>query len=56
MDYYEHMGLIKRINVEDKLILKNNINITFIRMQKKKNVDIFLFEQDGKKLVYSPCG
>jgi phosphoribosyl 1,2-cyclic phosphate phosphodiesterase len=55
MDYYEHMGLIKRINVEDKLAMKNNINITFIRVPKKKNVDIFLFEQNGKKLVYAPC-
>ncbi|WP_461257593.1 MBL fold metallo-hydrolase, partial [Treponema sp. R80B11-R83G3] len=30
LDYYEHMGLIKRINVENKLSFKNNINITFI--------------------------
>jgi len=55
LDYYEHMGLIKRINVENKISFKNNIIITFIRIPKGKNVDIFLFEQNGKKLIYSPC-
>ena len=33
----------------------NDITISFIRIPKRKNVDIFLFEQNGKKLVYSPC-
>jgi phosphoribosyl 1,2-cyclic phosphate phosphodiesterase len=55
LDYYEHMSLIKRINVENKLHLKNNIDITFIKIPKGKNVDMFLFEQNCKKLVYAPC-
>jgi len=54
MDYYEHLGLIKRTTVEDKIVL-DKINITFIRVPKSKNVDIFLFEQNSKKLVYAPC-
>ena len=55
MDYYEKMNLIQRINVENKLILKNNINISFIKVPINKNVNIFVFEQDGKKFVYAPC-
>jgi len=54
MDYYEHLGLIKRTTVENKIVL-DKINITFIRVTKSKNVDIFLFEQNGKKLIYAPC-
>jgi len=55
MDYYENMGLIKRKNVENIINLEKEINITFIKVPKKKNVDIFLFEQNGKKLIYAPC-
>ena len=55
MDYYEYMGLIKREIVTNKLNFKNNINISFIPIPKEKNVDIFLFEQNGKKLIFAPC-
>ena len=55
MDYYEEMGLIKRINAENKIALKNNIDLTFVRVSEERNVDIFLFEQNGKKLIYAPC-
>jgi phosphoribosyl 1,2-cyclic phosphate phosphodiesterase len=55
MDYYDYMGLIKRVNVENKILFKNNINVTFIPVPKNKSVDIFLFEQNGKKLIYLPC-
>jgi len=55
MDYYEYMGLIKRKIVINKLSFKNNINVTFIPIPEEKNVDIFMFEQNGKKLLYAPC-
>jgi len=55
MDYYEYMGLIKREIVTNKLNFKNNINVSFIPIPKEKNVDIFLFEQNGKKLIFAPC-
>jgi phosphoribosyl 1,2-cyclic phosphate phosphodiesterase len=55
MDYYEYMGLIKREVVENKIDFNNDISITFIPIPKDKNVDVFLFEQNGKKLIYAPC-
>jgi len=55
MDYYEYMGLIKREIVNNKLEFKNKISISFIPIPKNKNVDIFLFEQNSKKIIYAPC-
>ena len=55
MDYYEYMGLVKREVVENKLMFDSGISITFIPVPKNKNVDVFLFEQNGKKLIYAPC-
>jgi phosphoribosyl 1,2-cyclic phosphate phosphodiesterase len=54
MDYYEHMKLIKRNIVKD-IVKKKDINIHFISVPKGKNVDIFIFEQNGKKVAYAPC-
>jgi phosphoribosyl 1,2-cyclic phosphate phosphodiesterase len=55
MDYYEHMGLIKRQIVESGICLKNKIKITFIPISKEKAVNIFMFEQDNKMVIYAPC-
>jgi phosphoribosyl 1,2-cyclic phosphate phosphodiesterase len=53
MDYYEHMKLIKRNTIREIKI--KDINIHLILVPKEKNVDIFIFEQNGKKVVYAPC-
>lgn len=54
LDYYEHMGLIKRQAVE-KAIMIEGIKISFLPVPKNKAVSIFVFESNGKKLVYAPC-
>lgn len=54
LDYYEYMGLIVRTMV-DSYIEINDIKITFVPVQKSKAVSVFVFESNGKKLVYAPC-
>lgn len=54
LDYYEHMGLIKRSIVEDAITL-DDITITLIPVSDAKAVSIFIFESQGKKVVYAPC-
>ncbi|MEA4964024.1 hypothetical protein SDC9_115135 [bioreactor metagenome] len=54
LDYYEHMGLIKR-TIVDSYIEINDIRISFVPVQKSKSVSVFVFESNGKKLVYAPC-
>jgi len=52
--YYEHMSLIKRQSVEDSVVI-GNIKITLVPVQKNKAVSTFVFESNGKKLIYAPC-
>lgn len=54
LDYYEHMGLIIR-TIVDSYIEINDIRITFVPVQKSEAVSVFVFESNGKKLVYAPC-
>ena len=54
LNYYEHMGLIKRQFV-DGMIKIGDVRITLIPVEKGKAVSVFLFESDGKKLIYAPC-
>jgi len=54
MNYYEHMGLINRQVIENTLKIKD-INITFLPVPKNKAVTVFVFESNGKKVIYAPC-
>ena len=54
LDYYEYMGLINRQIIKDILKIKN-ISITFVSVPKEKAVTIFVFESNGKKVIYAPC-
>jgi phosphoribosyl 1,2-cyclic phosphate phosphodiesterase len=54
LDYYEHMGLITRTVVNSGIEI-NDIKISFIPVQKSKAVSVFVFESDGKKIVYAQC-
>lgn len=54
MDYYEYMGLVRRV-VQKQPLLINNIKISFVPVKKDKAVSVFVFEESGKKLVYAPC-
>ncbi len=54
LDFYEHMGLIKR-SIVDHSIKINDISITLIPVPKDKATSVFVFESQGKKVVYAPC-
>jgi phosphoribosyl 1,2-cyclic phosphate phosphodiesterase len=54
LDYYEYMGLINR-QVVDGVLKINNISITFLKVPTEKAVTVFVFESNGKKVVYAPC-
>lgn len=51
-EYYEHVrNLIKTVVVNDYICI-GKIKISFIRAQE---ATVFVFEEDGKKLIYAPC-
>lgn len=55
LDYYEGMmGLIKCKAIERQIVIAN-IKITLIQIVKDKAITVFVFESDGKKLIYAPC-
>ena len=54
MDYYEYMSLITRDIVKDSIVV-NNITITFLPVPVEKSVSVFVFESNGKKVIYAPC-
>lgn len=54
LGYYESMSLIKRYTVESQIEIKD-IKITFVQVAKDKAVSVFVFESNGKKLIYAPC-
>lgn len=54
LDYYESMNLIKRESINDEILI-GDIKISFIPVNKDGNVTIFVFEKEGKKLIYAPC-
>jgi phosphoribosyl 1,2-cyclic phosphate phosphodiesterase len=54
LDYYEYMGLINRQIVKDNVQI-NNISITFLPVPIEKSVTVFVFESNGKKVIYAPC-
>ena len=53
-DYYESLNLIKRQVVQGSIMLQD-IKVTFVPVDEKDQVIIFIFEKAGKKLIYAPC-
>lgn len=53
-DYYEKMNLVERKIVNDNLMIED-IKITFVPVDETDQVTIFIFEKEGKKLIYAPC-
>lgn len=52
LDYYENArNLIRRCEVENYKII-GGVKISFIRIERPT---IFVFESEGKKLIYAPC-
>jgi phosphoribosyl 1,2-cyclic phosphate phosphodiesterase len=54
LNYYESLGLIKRFEVTEPIEL-GGVKITLVQVPKRKAVSVFVFEGDGKKLIYAPC-
>ena len=54
LDYFDYMDIGKRHSVEDSITI-DNIKISFVPVPTTKAVTIFVFENNGKKLVYAPC-
>lgn len=53
LDYYQSQNLIKCQTF--KSINIKNINISLIPLDDNEDVAIFVFEEDGNKLIYAPC-
>ena len=54
LEYYESLNLIKRKAVSKRTVI-NDIKISFVPVTEDGTVSIFVFEKDGKKLIYAPC-
>lgn len=54
LNYYEYMGLIKKQTIQNSIKI-GNIKISLISVSKEKAVSVFVFESNGKKLIYAPC-
>lgn len=54
LDYYEHMGLIKRRAIGRELRI-GDVTVSFLSVPKRKAVTVFVFESAQKRLIYAPC-
>ena len=54
LDYYEKMGLAKRKPITEPFNV-GSIKITAVPVGKNKSVSVFVFEENGRKVVYAPC-
>lgn len=54
LDYYESLNLIKRKAVSKRTII-NDVKITLVPANEEGTITIYVFEKDGKKLIYAPC-
>ena len=54
LDYYVKMGLADRKLIIEPLYV-GNIKITAVPVGKNKSVSVFMFEENGRKVIYAPC-
>lgn len=54
LDYYESLNLINRQAMTEPIVI-HNIKISLVPVTPDGNVTIFVFEAQGKKLIYAPC-
>jgi len=54
LDYYEGMGLACRKLITEPFSF-GRIRVSAIAVDKLKSVSIFMFEENGSKVVYAPC-
>ena len=54
LDYYEGMGLAERKPMRELLYI-GGIKISSIPVDERKSVSVFMFEENGRKVIYAPC-
>ncbi|GHU36460.1 metallo-hydrolase/oxidoreductase [Clostridia bacterium] len=54
LGYYENIGLIE-CKLFDSPLCINGVTITCVNVSKTKPVSVFVFESNGKRLIYAPC-
>ncbi|MDR0293286.1 MAG: MBL fold metallo-hydrolase [Oscillospiraceae bacterium] len=54
LDYYVKMGLANRRLITEPFNI-GNIQISAVPVGKSKSVSVFMFENDGRKVIYAPC-
>ncbi|MDR0839330.1 MAG: MBL fold metallo-hydrolase [Oscillospiraceae bacterium] len=54
LGYYEGMGLIEQKPLISPIDI-NGVVITCVNVSKTKPVSVFVFEGNGKRLIYAPC-
>ena len=54
LDYYVGMRLANRKLITEPVTF-GNIKITAVPVGKSKSVSVFVFEENGRKVVYAPC-
>ena len=54
LNYYVKMGLANRKLITEPFKI-GNIEISAVPVGKNKSVSVFLFEENGRKVVYAPC-
>ena len=54
LSYYEHMGLVTTEAIHEGVTL-GDIRLTLVPVDDTRSVTVFVFEQNGRRLVYAPC-
>ncbi len=54
LDYYEHMRLIRREVVRESVDF-GPIRLTLLPVDERREVTVFVFQKEEKRLVYAPC-
>jgi phosphoribosyl 1,2-cyclic phosphate phosphodiesterase len=54
LDYYVKMGLANRRLITEPFNI-GNIQISAVQVGKSKPVSVFMFESNGRKVIYAPC-
>jgi len=55
LDYYEHAAKLIKRHVVGAPFTIGNIKITLVPVAEGSGVSVFVFEENGKKLIYAPC-
>jgi len=55
LDYYENSAKLIKRNIVSAPLMMGDVKITFVPVTTNDGVSVFVFESEGKKLIYAPC-